>query len=80
LPVLLYGCETWSLALGEEHNLRVLRRMFGSKRDDVKGKWRRLHNEELYDMYSQNIIRIIKSRRLRWAEYGARKGKTRVRA
>jgi len=52
LPVVLYGCETWSLTLREEHRLRafenrVLRRVFGPKRDEVTGEWRKLHNEEL---------------------------------
>ena len=68
LPVVLYGCETWSLALREERKLRVfenmvLRRIFGSRRDEVTGKWRRLHNEELSDLYSlPNNVRVIKSR------------------
>jgi len=63
----LYGCGTWSLTLGEKRRLRVfdnrlLRKIFGPKRDEVTGKWRKLHNEELYDLYSpQNIIRLIKS-------------------
>jgi hypothetical protein len=80
LPVDSYGCETWSLALGEERRLRVfenrvLRRIFGSKRNEVTGKWRRLHNEELYALYSSpNIIPVNKSRRLRWAGHVARKG------
>ena len=71
LPVVLYGCETWSLTLREEHRLRVfenrvLRRIFGPKRDGVTGEWRKLHNEELNDLYfSSNIVRVIKSRRLR---------------
>jgi hypothetical protein len=71
LPVVLYGCETWSLTLREEQRLRVfenrgLRRIFGPKRDEATEDWRRLHNEELNDMYSSpNIIRVIKSRRLR---------------
>ena len=69
--VVLYGCETWSLTLREEHRLRVfenrvLRRIFGHKRDGVTGEWRKLHNEELNDLYcSPNIVRVIKSKRLR---------------
>jgi hypothetical protein len=67
LPVVLYGCETWSLTLREFEN-RVLRRIFGPKRDEATGEWRRLHNEELNDLYSPpNIIWVIKSRRMRWA-------------
>jgi hypothetical protein len=68
LPVLLYGCETWSLTIREEHRLRmfekrVVRRIFGSKRDEVTGEWRRLHNEELNDLYSKpNINWVITSR------------------
>jgi hypothetical protein len=73
LPVVLYGCETWSLTLREEHRLRVfenkvVRRIFGPKRDEVTGGWRQLHNEELRDLYSspsKNIIKIIKPRRMR---------------
>jgi hypothetical protein len=78
LPVVLYGCEAWSFTQRDEHSLRVfenrvLRRIFGSKRDEVTGEWRRLHNEELNDLYSSpNIIRVIKSRRMRWAEHVAR--------
>jgi hypothetical protein len=70
-PVLLYGCETWYLTLNGEHTLevfenRVLRRIFEPKRDEVTGEWRKLHNEELYDLYSSpSIIRIIKARRMR---------------
>jgi hypothetical protein len=71
LPVVLYGCETWSLSLREEHRLRVfenrvLWRIFGPKRDEVTGEWRKLHNEELHDLYSSlSIIGIMKSRRMR---------------
>ena len=74
--VVLYGCETWSLTLREECRLRVfenriLRRIFGPKRDE-NGEWRRFHNEELHSLYrSPNIVRVIKSRRLRWAGYVA---------
>jgi hypothetical protein len=77
LPVILYGCETWSLTVREEHKLRVfenmvLRRIFGAKRDEVTGGWRKPHNEELPDLYSSpSIIRIIKSRRMRWAGHVA---------
>ena len=66
LPVVLYGCETWSLTLREERKLRVfekkvLRRIFGPRRDEVTGDWRRLHNEELNDLYSSpKIVRVIK--------------------
>ena len=73
-----YGCETWSLTLREEHRLRVfenrvLRRIFGPRRDEVTGEWRKLHNEELNDLYSShNIVRVIKSRRMRWAGHVAR--------
>jgi PAS domain-containing protein len=81
LPVVLYGCETWSLTLREERRLRVFenrvfRRVFGSKRDEVTGKWRKLHNEELSDLYSlPNIARVVKSRRMRWAGHVARVGR-----
>ena len=77
LPVVLYGCETWSLTLMEEHKLRVfenrvLRRILGPKRDEVTGEWRKLHNEELNDLYcSPNTMRMIKSR-MRWAVHVAR--------
>jgi len=83
LPVVLYGCETWSLTLREERKLRVfenmvLRRIFGPRRDEVTGEWRRLHNKELNDLYSSpNILRVIKSRRMRWAGHVARMGEER---
>jgi hypothetical protein len=80
-PVVLYGCETWSLTLRVEHRLRVfenrvLRRIFGSKRDEVTGGWRKLHNEELHYLYSSpSIIRMIKLRRMRWIGHVARMGR-----
>jgi len=76
----LYGCETWSLTLREERKLRVfknmvLRRIFGPRRDEVTWEWRRLHNEQLNDLYcSPNIVRVIKSRRMRWAGHVAHMG------
>jgi len=79
----LCGCETWSLTLREERRLRVfenrvLRRVFGPKRDEVTVKWRELHNEELSDLYSlPNIVRVVKSRRMRWAGHLARIGEGR---
>jgi hypothetical protein len=78
----LYGCETWSLALREEHRLRVfvnrvLRRIFGPKMDE-DGSWRKLHNDEIHTLYpSPNIVRVIKSRRMRWARHVARRGEER---
>jgi hypothetical protein len=83
LPVILYGCETWSLTIRKEHRLRVfenrvLRRIIGRKGDEVTGEWRKHHDEELRDLYSSpSIIRIIKSRRMRWAGHAARKGEKR---
>jgi hypothetical protein len=82
LLVVLYGCETWSLTLREEHRLRfsekrVLRRIFGPKRKE-DGSWRKLHNDELHSLYSSlNIVRVIKSRRMRWAGHVARMGEGR---
>jgi hypothetical protein len=84
LPVVLYGCETWSRTLREERRLRVfenrvLRRVFGPKRDEVRGEWRKLHNEELSDLYPlPNIVRVVKSRRMRWAGHVAPMGEGRV--
>jgi len=84
LPVVLYGCETWPLTLREERKLRVFenmvfRRIFGPRKDEVTGKWRRLHNEELNDLYSSpNIVRVITSRRVRWAGYVELMGEERV--
>jgi hypothetical protein len=81
LPVVLYGCETWSLTLGEEHRRRVFEnrvlRIFGPKREE-DGSWRKLHNDELHDLYSSpNIVRVIKSRKMRWAGHVARMGEGR---
>jgi hypothetical protein len=83
LPLVLYGCETWSLTLREEDRMRVfenrvLRIIFGRKRDDVTGEWRKFHSEELHILYSTaNIIRQIISWRMRWAGYEARMGEER---
>jgi hypothetical protein len=83
LPVVLYGCETWSLTLREERRLRalknrVLRRIFRFKGEEVTGERRELHNEELNDLYcSPNVFRMIKSRKMRWAKHVARMGERR---
>ena len=75
--VVLYGCETWSLTLRGERKLRVfenmvLRRIFGPRRDEVMGEWKRMHNEEINDLYTlPNIVQVIKSRRIRWAGHVA---------
>ena len=80
LPTILYGCKTWSLTLREVRKLRVfenmvLRRILGPRRDEITGEWRRLRNEELNDLCSSpNIVRVIKSRRMRWAGHVARMG------
>jgi hypothetical protein len=81
LPVVLYGCEAWSLTLREEHRLRVLEnrvlRIFGPKREEDES-WRKLHNDELHSLYSSpNIVRVIKSRRMMWAGHVARMGEGR---
>ena len=73
VPFVLYGCETWSLALREERRLRVLRKIFGPKSGEVTEEWRKLRNEELNYLYSSpSIVRVIKSRRMRWAGHVAR--------
>ena len=80
LPVVLYGCETWSRILREERRPRVfenrvLRRVFGPKRDEVRAEWRKLYNEELRDLYTfPNIVRVVKARRMRWAGHVVRMG------
>jgi hypothetical protein len=80
LPVVLYGCETCSLTLREKYRLRVfenrvLTRIFGPKRDEVTGGWRKLHNEELHNVYSSpSILSMIKSMKVRWAGHVARMG------
>ena len=79
----MYECETWYITLREERRLRVfdnrvLRRICGPKRDEVTGEWRKLHNEEINDLYSpSNIVRVIKSRRMRWEEHVERMGERR---
>ena len=80
MPVVLYGCETWSLTLREERRLRVFEnrklRIFGSKADKLTGAWRKLHNGKFNDLYtSPNIVRVIKSRRMGWAGHVARMGR-----
>jgi hypothetical protein len=82
LPVVPYRCKTWSLTLGEEHRLwvfknRVLRKIFGPKREE-DGSWRKLHSDEHHSLYSSpNIVRVIKSRRMRWTGHVARMGEGR---
>jgi hypothetical protein len=83
LPFVLYGCEIWFLIVREEQRLRVfenrvLRRIFGPKRDELTGGWRNLHNEELHDLYtSSSVSRMIKSRRMRLVGHVARMGEER---
>jgi hypothetical protein len=82
LPVVLYGCETLSLTSREEHRLRVfenrvLRIIFGPKRDEVTEGWRKLHNKELHGLYALPSIRVITARRMRWAGHVARMGEVR---
>ena len=80
LPVVLYGCETWLLILKEVRRLkvienRVLGRIFRRKMNEIKGEWRKLHNEERNDLYSlPNIVWMMKSKRMRWAGFVARMG------
>jgi hypothetical protein len=82
LPLVLYGCETWSLTLREEHRLRVfenrvLRRIFGPKTDEIIGDWRKLRNKEFHNLYSSpDMIRMLKSIRMRWARNVTRMGRT----
>ena len=87
MPGVLYECETWSLSLRVENRLRVfgnrvLRRIFGPNRDEVTGEWRRPSKEELNDLYSPNIMPVIKLRIMRWAGHvahmGARRGVYRI--
>ena len=84
MSVVLFECETWSLILREERSVvmfenRLLRRIFGSKRDEITRKWRKLNNEELNALYSlSNIVQVIKWRRMRWAGHIARMGKRSV--
>jgi len=83
LPVVLYGCETWSLTLREERRLkvfenRVLRRIFGLEVHKITGEWKKIHNEEPKDLYcSPNVARMIKLRRMKWAGHVARIGESR---
>jgi hypothetical protein len=81
LPVVLYGCDTWYLTLRKEHRLRVFEnrvlRIFGPKRDEMTGGWRKLHNEELHNLHSSpSIVKIMKSRRMRWTGHVAQIGKS----
>ena len=81
LPIALYGCETWSVILREECRLRIfesrtMRGIFGPERNEMIGEWRKLHTQELNDLYSSpNIIRLVESRKMRWVGNVARMGK-----
>jgi hypothetical protein len=83
LPVILYGCETWSLTLRKEHRPRVfenrvLRRIFGQKREEMTDGWRKLHNEQLRNLFpSPSIIRMAKLWRMKWAGHVGRMGEKR---
>ena len=83
LPFVFYGCENCSLIVREERRLkvsenRVLKRIFGPKRGELTGKWRKLYNGDLTDLYTlPNIIRVIKSRRMRWDGHVAGRGEAR---
>jgi hypothetical protein len=83
VPVVSYGCKTWLVALREERGLsvlenRVLRGIFGPKRDEVTGEWRKLHNDGLNDVYcSTNFVRVIKLDRMKWAGHVACMGEKR---
>ena len=82
MPIVLYGCETWLLILRKERRLRVFENtaliIFGSKRDEVTREWRKLHNEELNDLYfSPNIVQVVKLGRIRWVGHLAHKGERR---
>jgi hypothetical protein len=83
LPAVFYGCGTWSLALREERRLsvfenRLLRRVFGPKRDAITGEKRKLHNDEIYELHSSpRNIRVTKSRKMSWVGHVARRGERR---
>jgi len=83
LPLVLFGRETWTLTLRDERRLRlfenkVLRKIFGPRKDEVTWERRKLHNEEIKNLYSSpNIFQVIKSKRMRWAGHVARMGERR---
>jgi hypothetical protein len=77
LPVVLCGCENWSLTLREEYRLWVLRSIFGTKGKKGAGCWWRPHNEELHNLYTPNNILVIKSRKMGWAGHVTRMGEMR---